>query len=592
MWCDANSKSFRTPLDASSRGRRDTLQAPRSIGAGVLTRHLQRQSQRKEHLGHLVRRDMASATSEAAQVAPTSLQTALLNKYASPDSFNPAFLLDIPARSFGSKRQPPARLLARQKEKDSTREGAAGTPKLSSSSLLQKLQSASLPGESICRIDPEPCLGVLLPRLRSLDLQGNALALADAYTILSSCAALQTLDLGRNALGGPVPDVEPPALLHLATLAMNHTGISQEATLHLLTHAEHLTALHVGGNGWTSLSALSEAGQHMPALTHLHLASSPLTSLLDTIAQAAAAWPSLRHLDLAASTFSARCLPASTAGADSHGTAITLSPPLIGSLTSLCADDCDVQTWAEVDFLGQLPLACIRLQRIPALQPVVHGAAQAPSPDGDADAGQACRGTRGLWMDRAALCGAKPAEQALRQLVLARLPHCTSLNGSAVAESERSAAERFALRYTSQWAADSAPGLPHAMTCAMAAPLRQPEWVAAHGELGPLAAVDMSAPAPVHFEVRFGWESGGQEQAPLPTTSVVAVETGQTIGEVKGALLGRLPQELQALPCRLMYLDVAAAAVYGEQELSMDSMLLSSHRPCDGDVLTVLLQGP
>ncbi|XP_057677267.1 tubulin-specific chaperone cofactor E-like protein [Corythoichthys intestinalis] len=153
------------------------------------------------------------------------------------------------------------------------------------------------------------------------------------------------------------------------------------------------------------------------------------------------------------------------------------------------------------------------------------------------------------------------ATQERRSLLLAQLPNILVLNGGAVSDNDREAAERFFIRYYQDCAEQERPH-------------RYSELVSKYGQLAPLADVDLS-PRCTIVEVRWG-----------DRVEAISLRLEQTVTDLKKQLRALL--QLPSNGIRLFYINREMCSVVGPEELKCGFRALHSYSIRDGDEILVV----
>ncbi len=524
-----------------------------------------------------------------------TLSKTILDQYASPSSVDSGnFLLSFSAADFKS----PA---AQESSSASGETSQACTFTSLDKAQRKKLafrQSVSVPGSGISGLGSIAEVASAMPRLRSVDVQGNSLALYDLFALISALPQLETLDFGRNDLSGAFPESMDLACSNLHTLSLNACEISQASVGAVVRALPKLQHLHVCSNNWTSIQTLVDHVGDKVCVSKLFLGGNPLHSLDATLA-CLASWAHLSHLDVSRTHFDLQ--PGDTA----------LSPSARPAhLQFLGLDECNLDTWAAVQAVGSLAVPAVRMRRVPACSSAEEHSNTAHSGSGVAATGSSSEdeqcGRRGLDLRRASACGQQTTEAMLRQLTIALLPDTDTLNGSRITGADRVAAERFAVRYFRNWAQDEmatagiAAGEGHneqqMAGGSMWQPASLPRLVEKHGNLGPLAVVSLGGPSSVTLEVTYEWDpvqvQMGLPKPPegLPRPNLVDIALKQTVGELKQQLSTPLAHLPHARVACVVYVDVEALSYVGEQDLNMNSLQVSTLRPSEQDRLRVIVK--
>lgn len=390
------------------------------------------------------------------------------------------------ARS-GATATPPAGGVGDGSPADSARSGnreisvhLAGEDKVKAAQRLARLTSVSVQGSTVSHVEGDGALGAACPRLREVDASGTLLCRwADVARLGAQLPGLHTLHLGSNRmeyLGDVTVEALPAgALAQLRVLVLNGTPLTWDQVMRLARLAPGVEELHLVGCGlartveqpasWDAArlrvmqarcgDSFVPGGPHLfPALRVINLSGNPLGT-----------WGALHAL----------------------GT--------LPSLSTLLASECGITSvFADVGSIvadGLLtagtPGARIGRQLFPALDTLsltgnaLGSAANIDALDSALPALTTLRLSHtdlafsaGSEIDAAAIAaavGAPPPVSAqppsslgpseARQLLVARLPRLTSLNGSDVrpkerADAEKAYARRLGAAFAAAWTSASA----------------------------------------------------------------------------------------------------------------------------------------
>ena len=388
--------------------------------------------------------------------------------------------------------------------------------------------------------------------LTSLDLADNLFGpgLAQVAEVLRHVPNLTYLSLSNNALapepGHPGGGQVLPALGTLRHLRLSNTGLLASTAAEWTSRLEALEELHFCGN---SLETAAEVGALAaglgPGLRTLFLNENRLGCLSDVLPLRGL--PGLRTLSVGGNPLTltgfledarlaadwGREVGPGAGGADDEDTVANPSPAgssggsppaSFAALESLYMSETHIDDLASLDALRALPaLRDVRVSSTPLVRSL-------------------------------------PGEDTFKLLV-AMLPGVETLNGSKVTDGERSAAERALLRH---------------LHSAERKPRRYWELAAVHGEVAPLADVDLSPPPDV---VRVRLDLFGEEERPMevPTRWRVmrlAAELGRATGVHESLLrLTRVPADPRAEREVLMFPGLPVS----RYEFSSGDTLLVEH---------------
>lgn len=385
---------------------------------------------------------------------------------------------------------------------------------------------ASVRNAGAQRVNPELDLGVpesmkagaVMASLMELDVSGNALCCPKEICSLLALPKLRLLNLSNNNLSSTCfADVDMESRsFGVLSLVLNQTGIAASQLAKLLPRCPHLRSLHLCGNDWScedvqaAFCGESSSGV-CPPIEELQLAGNSRLASVDRLAEALRPLRCLRALWVQHSSLA--LWPRS--GLDSASAADGVSQ-MSSRLTHLNCSGCGVRALSSLCNLGTWP----------ALRSLRCGA----NPwEGRVDA---------VAAERAGAAGRPGA--ALRMTVLGRCPRLCTLGGSAVKPGEVESSERFLVRYSAVLAAEAATAAAAATAMSSGedvdttAPLRLPELVRRHGELGALAA-GLERPASIALELALRLGVVSPEGTPVPASRVVAarVPLGWRVGRLR-----------------------------------------------------------
>ncbi|XP_047450779.1 tubulin-specific chaperone cofactor E-like protein [Mugil cephalus] len=366
-----------------------------------------------------------------------------------------------------------------------------------------------LNGCGIRRAGDQAGIAAFCAHVMELDLSHNKLKdWHEISKIVSNIPNLEFLNLSSNPLAGLT--LEPrcaEAFSRVRRLVLNNTQVSWD-TLQLLTReTPELEELFLCLNEYSSVSASSVA---CPTLRLLHITDNNLQDWAE-IRKFGSMFPSLDTLVMANNNLASI--------QDSKDILQRLFP----NLRSINLHNSGLNQWEDIEKLNFFPkLEEVRLQGIPLLQTYTN-------------------------VER-------------RSLMIAQLPSISMLNGSVVTDSEREDAERFFIRYHSDYPEEELPYRYHSL-------------VTKYGKLEPLAKIDLrprcSAQVEVHCEEKV-------EQ--------LRIRLDQTVAELKKQLTTVV--QLSTHSMRLYYIDKCSA--FGPEEMKYNTRALHSYSIQDGDEILVV----
>ncbi|XP_077448976.1 tubulin-specific chaperone cofactor E-like protein [Stigmatopora argus] len=343
-----------------------------------------------------------------------------------------------------------------------------------------------------------------------LDLSYNEIRdWAEICTIVSNVPHLDFLNLSMNPLGGAT--LEPSmadVFARVRRLVLINTQVSWD-TVHALTqNTLELAELFLCLNEYR---AVSQSGTSCPSLRLLQITDNHLSDWAE-VRKFGPMYPSLTELVLANN------------GVESVVDTRETLQRLFPNLRCINLNNSGLSKWGDIDRLNSFPkLKEVKVMGIPLLQPY--------------------------------------ATQERRSLLLAHLPNILVLNGSAVTDNDREAAERFLIRFYQDCPEQERPH-------------RYSELVSKYGQLAPLADVDLS-PRCTTVEVRWG-----------DRVESVSLGLEQTVAGLKKQLRVRL--QLPSNGIRLFYINREMCSVVGPEELKCGSRALHSYRIRDGDEILIM----
>ncbi|XP_061607132.1 tubulin-specific chaperone cofactor E-like protein isoform X1 [Phyllopteryx taeniolatus] len=343
-----------------------------------------------------------------------------------------------------------------------------------------------------------------------LDLSYNEIYdWAEICAIVSNVPRLDFLNLSMNPLGGAT--LEPcmaEVFARVRRLVLINTHVSWDTVNALTRNTPELLELFLCLNDYY---AVSQSCAACPSLRLLQITDNHLRDWGD-VRKFGLMYPSLSELVLANN--SVECV------GDTQETLQRLFP----NLRCINFNNSGLSKWEDIERLNFFPkLQELKVMGIPLLQPYTT--------------------------------------QERRSLLLAQLPNVLVLNGGAVSDSDREAAERFLIRYYQDCPEQERP-------------CRYNELVSKYGQLAPLADVDLS-PRCTTVEVRWG-----------DRVEAVSLRLEQTVGDLKKQLRALL--QLPTNGIRLFYINREMCSVIGPEELKCGFRALHSYSIRDGDEILVV----
>ncbi|XP_061659604.1 tubulin-specific chaperone cofactor E-like protein [Syngnathoides biaculeatus] len=343
-----------------------------------------------------------------------------------------------------------------------------------------------------------------------LDLSYNEIdEWAEICAIVSNVPRLDFLNLSMNPLSGTT--LEPcmaEVFARVRRLVLINTHVSWDTVNTLTGNTPELLELFLCLNDYHSVSQSCAA---CPSLRLLQITDNHLRDWGD-VRKFGVMYPGLRELVLANN--SVECV------GDTQETLQRLFP----NLRCINLNNSGLSKWEDIEKLNFFPkLQELKVMGIPLLQPYTS--------------------------------------QERRSLLLAQLPNVLVLNGGAVSDSDREAAERFFIRYYQDCPEQECP-------------CRYNELVSKYGRLAPLADVDLS-PRRTTVEVRWG-----------DRVEAVSLRLEQTVGDLKKQLRALL--QLPANGVRLFYINREMCSVVGPEELKCGFRALHSYSIRDGDEILIV----
>ncbi|PAA64448.1 hypothetical protein BOX15_Mlig027535g1 [Macrostomum lignano] len=393
-----------------------------------------------------------------------------------------------------------------------------------------------------------------------LDLANNSLASwSDMLQLLNRLPQLRLLNLSINPMLGPKSDSvtheektdapEKPLkdsechsqclvaqpMPHLSTLALNQLPqLSWPMLAGLLSSAPNLTELYLSNNDMEAPDFPCPKIGGYASVQQLYFNGNRLLS--EDWTKLSQWFPKLEKLTLIGN--SADKLPSSAVslateeGSNNTNKDSVVILPLLCNLKSLNLSESEIDSWSELEKLNLCPsLTDLRILDIKF--------------------------------------GKGRPKKEFRAEAIARLAHVTHLNGTAVTDEERSAAERSLIRaHTIDLEIKNEP-----TDLAVAeAPDQLDSLLAKHGRLDALAKVDLRPTQSVSLVLRYGNQSRTCQLA-----------TNQLIREVKQKVCAQFNVE----PSRvgLYYIDQGMVGAMGPELLNLPGRAFHSYRPEDGDEL-------
>ncbi|XP_051903245.1 tubulin-specific chaperone cofactor E-like protein [Hippocampus zosterae] len=346
-----------------------------------------------------------------------------------------------------------------------------------------------------------------------LDLSYNEIHdWAEICAIVSNVPRLDFLNLSMNPLSGAT--LEPrmaEVFARVRRLVLINTHVNWE-TVHALTqNTPELVELFLCLNDY---QAVSQSRTSCPSLRLLQITDNHLRDWAE-VRKFGQMYPSLSELVLANNNV--ECV------GDTREALQRLFP----NLRCINLNNSRLSKWEDIERLNFLPkLQEVKVMGIPLLQPY--------------------------------------STQKRRSLLLAQLPNVLVLNGGAVSENDREAAERVFIRFYQDCPEQERPH-------------RYNELVSKYGQLAPLADVDLS-PRGTTVDVRWG-----------DRVEAVSLRLEQTVGELKKQLRALL--QLPSNGVRLFYINREMSAVFGPEELKCGFRALHSYSIRDGDEILIVPKG-
>ncbi|XP_058865527.1 tubulin-specific chaperone cofactor E-like protein isoform X1 [Acipenser ruthenus] len=344
-----------------------------------------------------------------------------------------------------------------------------------------------------------------------LDLSDNKLEdWHEISKIVSSIPHLYFLNLTTNPLSQAVLDPScSKALVRVRRLVLNNTKVSWETLHTLLAEMPQLEQLFLCLNGYDTVS---HSSVRCSSLRLLHITDNNLQDWSE-VCKVGAMFPCLDTLVMANNHLS------SIGGSEE-----TLSR-LFPCLHHINLHNSGLNSWGDIEKLNLFPkLDEVRLKGIPLLQNYTN--------------------------------------TERRNLIIARLPSVTMLNGSDVTDGEREDAERFFIRHYLDFPEEELP-------------CRYHELVTKYGKLAPLAEVDLRPRCHAKVEVRC---EGKME--------IVSIRLDQTVSGLKKRL--RSVVQLSPNSMRLYYIDKDLSCPFGPEEMKYSTRALHSYSIKDGDEILVV----
>ncbi|XP_077360306.1 tubulin-specific chaperone cofactor E-like protein [Festucalex cinctus] len=343
-----------------------------------------------------------------------------------------------------------------------------------------------------------------------LDLSYNEIhEWAEICAIVSNVPRLDFLNLSMNPLSGAT--LEPrmaDVFSRVRRLVLINTHVSWD-TVHTLTgNTPELAELFLCLNNYQHVS---QSHTSCPSLRLLQITDNHLRDWAE-VRKFGLMYPGLGELVLANNRVESVD--------DTRQTLQRLFP----NLRCISLNNSALSKWEDIERLNFLPkLQELKVMGIPLLQPY--------------------------------------STQERRSLLLAQLPNVSVLNGGAVSDNDRDAAERFFIRYYQHFPEQERPH-------------RYNELVCKYGQLAPLADVDLS-PRCTTVDVRWG-----------DRVEAVSLRLEQTVSDLRKQLRALL--QLPSNGIRLFYIDREMSSVLGPEELKCGFRALHSYSIRDGDEILVV----
>ncbi|XP_051788213.1 alpha-tectorin [Erpetoichthys calabaricus] len=344
-----------------------------------------------------------------------------------------------------------------------------------------------------------------------LDLSDNKLQdWHEISKIVSQIPHLDFLNISSNPLHEAVLDREcAEAFVGVRRLVLNNTKVSWKTMHILISETPELEELFLCLNEYDAVPTCSVT---CPTLRLLHITDNNLHDWKE-VRKFGAMFPGLDTLVMANNHLNGI--------GDSGDTLSRLFP----SLRSINLHNSGLSNWEDIEKLNLFPkLEEVRLQGIPLLQTYTN--------------------------------------TERRNLIIAHLPSVSVLNGSVVTDGEREDAERFFIRYYSDFPEEEQP-------------CRYKSLVNKYGKLEPLADIDLrprcNAKVEVHFEGK---------------VEVMSIRLDQTVAELKKQL--RTVVQMSTNSMRLYYIDKDVANAFGPEEMKYSTRALHSYSIRDGDEILVV----
>ncbi|XP_074535687.1 tubulin folding cofactor E-like a [Halichoeres trimaculatus] len=361
----------------------------------------------------------------------------------------------------------------------------------------------------ISRAGDQAEIAAFCAHVMELDLSHNKLQdWQEISKIVSNIPNLDFLNLSSNPLAGIT--LEPQfaeAFSRVRRLVLNNTQVSWDTVLLLAREIPELEELFLCLNEYSSVSASSII---CPNLRLLHITDNSLKDWSE-VRKFGSMFPSMDTLVMANNNLS------------SISDSKDILERLFSSLRSINLNNAGLNQWDDIEKLNFFPkLEEVRLQGIPLLQTYTN------------------------------------AER--RSLMIAHLPSVSTLNGSVVTDSEREDAERFFIRYCSDYPKEELPYRYHSL-------------VTKYGKLEPLAEIDLRPRCRAQVEVHC--EEKVQQ---------LNIRLDQTVAELKKQLTTVV--QLPTNSMRLYYIDKCTA--FGPEEMKYNTRALHSYSIQDGDEILVV----
>lgn len=394
-------------------------------------------------------------------------------------------------------------------------------------------------------------LGDKCKRVRQLDLAQNKLHdWHEILQIVKHMPSIEFFNLSRNHLNGSLCKSCMVPIANLRSIVLNSTYLSWDSIQILLENLPLLEELHLSLNdykevlidisgqnsntttAWSEQIDKDESSNELPeeeqeiinsklphkSLKTLHFTANPVTKWIE-ICRLGRVFPSLENLVLA------KC-PIESLSDDGEGSKQLTTPNSFPNLAFLNLSCTHLDNWEDVDRLAQFPkLNSLRVKHWP------------------------------LWQRL------ECTEHERRQLLIARLPNVTILNGGGVISAdEREDAERAFIRHYMDKPESERPA-------------RYDELVHKHGKLDPLVNVSLKPDKRINIILTYGDKSEKRLVGIYRTVADFKQKLAKVIG-------------LPASKMRLFYVDQDYKE-FGPEEMRYPNKLLYSYNIHSGDEIII-----